>query len=469
MIGVDDAHEGGLSAAAPRRAGSVLYLLSFLPTYIQSEVGELHRRGMPVSIVLPAPWPRAAMWNHITGLDRDGSGGPELRIADFRYWLTNWPHVLVRPAARLLAREWRRRGAGALRLAARCLRDGTFRHYLAAVWLSEVLADRSAEAIGGTREEHPGCEAGARAVGRVHAHFATDAAHVGAALAELLGVPFSITTHANDIFVPRARRRVVRLLTAAAPAFTISHFNHAYLARVFGSDIARHVRVLHLGVDVDTLPRWSPPAAEVFTIVCTASGLVEKKGLAVLFDACAALRARGLRFRCQVIGADPGEQQPAELRRVVRARGLADEVSLCGALAWTETLRLMARAHVFVLAAIRTARGEMDGIPFPVSLIEAMGIGVAVVSTRLSGIPELIEDGHSGMLVPAGDAAALAGAIERLMCDPALAQAMGAQARRRVRDAFSLTRSVDGLLAAWDEAAATSAHAAGHTVGRSHG
>ena len=101
----------------------------------------------------------------------------------------------------------------------------------------------------------------------------------------------------------------------------------------------------------------------------------------------------------------------------------------------------------------------MDGIP--VSLIEAMGIGVAVVSTRLSGIPELIEDGHSGLLVPAGDAAALAGAIERLMCDPALAQAMGAQARRRMRDAFSLTRSVDGLLVAWDEAAATSAHAAG--------
>lgn len=459
MIAVDDAHERDLRAAASPATRSVLYVLTFLPTYIQSEIGELQRRGVRVSVVLPAPWPRAAMWNQITGLDRNVPGGPELRIADFRSWLTERPRVLVRPAARLLARVWRRRGARALRLAVRSLRDGTFRHYLAAASLSEVLTDRSAEAEGGAPEEQPEGRAGARAVGRVHAHFATDAAHVGAALAGLLGVPFSLTTHANDIFVPRVPQRVAQLLAAAAPALTISHFNHAYLGRVFGSDIARHVRVLHLGVDVDTLPRWSPPAAEVFTIVCTASGLVEKKGLAVLFDACAALRARGLRFRCQVIGADPGEQQLAELRRLVRARGLAEEVTLLGAVAWTETLQLVARAHVFVLAAIRTARGEMDGIP--VSLIEAMGIGVPAVSTRLSGIPELIEDGRSGLLVPAGDAAALAGAIERLTRDPALAQAMGAQARQRVRDAFSLTRSVDGLLAAWDETAATSAHTAG--------
>ena len=115
----------------------------------------------------------------------------------------------------------------------------------------------------------------------------------------------------------------------------------------------------------------------------------------------------------------------------------------------------MARAHVFVLAAVRTARGEMDGIP--VSLIEAMGIGVPVVSTHVSGIPELIEDGRSGLLVAAGDASALADAIERLQREPALAQAIGAQARRRVETAFSLKRSVDALLAAWDETAAASA------------
>jgi glycosyltransferase involved in cell wall biosynthesis len=454
VIGAEDARERDRSGAAPPHPGAVLYVLTYLPTYIQAEVSELQRRGVQVSIVLPATWPRAAMWDHITGRDRNGADGPHLRTSDFRYWLTEPPQVLRRPAARLLARVWVHRGVRALRLAARCWRAGIFRHYLAAAWLSEVLADRSTEAIGGAREAPPRRAAGAHAIDRVHAHFAADAAHVGAALAELLGVPFSLTTHANDIFVPQDPQHVARLLASAAPALTISHFNRDYLARVFGPAVARPVRVVHLGVDVDTLPRWSP-AAEVFTIVCTASGLVEKKGLGVLFDACAVLRARGVRLRCQVCGADPGEKRLAELRREVQARGLANEVSLLGAVPWTETLQLMARAHVFVLAAIRTARGEMDGIP--VSLIEAMGIGVPVVSTHVSGIPELIEDGRSGLLVAAGDASALADAIERLQREPALAQAIGAQARRRVDNAFSVKRSVDALLAAWDETAAASA------------
>ena len=442
----------------------MLYVLSFMPTYVQWEACELRRRGVPVSIVLPAPWPRAAMWDHITGFDRHASGGPEVHTADFRHWLTKPIRALAHPAALLLARVWRRRGRAALRLAARCLYDGTFRHYLAATWLAEVLADGSTGVVGGVGEGQPLRPPrrgdGALVVGRVHAHFATDAAEVGALLAQLLGVPFSVTTHANDIFVPRVPQRVPRLLAAAAQVFTISHFNRAYLARAAGPSIGRHVRVLHLGVDVDALPHWSP-AAGVFTIVCTASGLVEKKGLAVLFDACAAVQARGLRFRCQVCGADPGEHRLAELRHLVHARGLADEVSLLGALPWKEAQQLVARADVFVLPSIRTARGDMDGIP--VSLIEAMGIGVPVVSTRLSGIPELVEDGCSGLLVPPGDAQALAGAIERVAREPALAQAMGARARQRVRDAFSLARSVDGLLAAWDETAAPEARAARKT------
>lgn len=441
MIVVDGARGRDHPAVAPPESRSVLYVLSFLPTYILSELRELQRRGVRLTVIVPAPWPRAAMWDHITGLDRDAADGPELCTADFRSWLTRPPKTQPRRVAQLLARVWLRRGAPALRLARRSWRDGTFRHYLAAAWLSTVLTDRS-PALGVGRGERR-C-----AIDRVHAHFATDAALVAAALAELLDVPFSLMTHANDIFVPSDPRHVARLLAVATPALTISHFNREYLTRVFGPDIARRVRVLHLGVDLDRLPRWSP-SEQVFTIVCAASGLVEKKGLDVLFEACALLRARGLRFRCQVCGADPGERRLAELREMVRGRGLADEISLLGALPWTETLQLMARANVVALPAIRAARGELDGIP--VSLIEAMGIGVPVISTPVSGIPELIEDNRSGLLVPPGDAAALAGAIERLSGDAALAQALGAQARQRVRDGFSLPRCIDGLLAAWDE------------------
>jgi len=110
-----------------------------------------------------------------------------------------------------------------------------------------------------------------------------------------------------------------------------------------------------------------------------------------------------------------------------------------------------------VLPSVRTPQGDMDGIP--VSLIEAMGIGVPVVSARLSGIPELVEHERSGLLIPPGDGRALAEAITRLARDPALAHVLAARGRARVRETFSLARYVDRLLGAWNEAAAAAAPA----------
>ena len=349
---------------------AVLYVLSFIPTYVAWELQELVRRGVPVCVVLPAPWPRASMWDRITEFDRGAPGGLDVRTADFQLWLTQPARALARRATALLTRLARRQPRAAVRLAARCLREGTFRHLLAAASLAEVMCERAAHA--------------APRIARVHAHFATDAAYVASLLAQLLGVPFTVTTHAHDIFVPGVPQRLPRLLASAARVLTISHFNRTHLQRV-AAHVAPRVRVVHLGVGVDALPRWSP-AAEVFTIVCTASGLGEKKGVIVLVNACRLLKARGFRFRCQVCGADPSGERLAALRSLVRERGLEAEVSLLGALPWRETQALVARAGVFVLPSIRTPQGDMDGIP--VSLIEAMGIGIPVVvlaAVRYSG------------------------------------------------------------------------------------
>lgn len=414
------------AALAPGRHGGVLYVLSFLPTYVQWEVSELMRRGLPVCTVLPAAWPRAAMWEQITGVAPGASGGPVVRTADFHPWLSRPIDRLARPAVALLAGA-RRRLPGIPRLAARCLRDGTFRHLLAALWLADVLQ--------------------AERFTRIHSHFATDPAQVGALLAQLAGVPFTLTTHAADIFQPRLPRRLSRLLASAAQIFTISNFNRAYLEHS-RAGIRGRVRVLHLGVDIDSLPRWSPPAG-TFTIVCTASGLGEKKGVPVLLEACRLLQAKGVRFQCSILGADPSGERLGQLRLQVRERGLQTEVRLLGAVAWRDAQQLVSRASVFVHPSVRTARGDMDGIP--VSLIEAMGIGAPVIASRLSGIPELVEHGRNGILVAPGDASALAAALERLACHAAAAQPMGQQARHRVREAFALSRYVDGLLDAWGE------------------
>jgi glycosyltransferase involved in cell wall biosynthesis len=236
------------------------------------------------------------------------------------------------------------------------------------------------------------------------------------------------------------------VLRSAARVFTISDFNRRHLERTAGADVAPKLNVLHLGVRVDTLPRWLP-ASEVFTIASTASGLGDKKGLPVLIDACALLAARGVRFRCRICGSDPGGERLAALRRALRERGLDGRIELLGALPSRQSQLLVAGAGVFVHPSIRTAAGDMDGIP--VSLIEAMGIGAPVIASRLSGIPELIDDGRSGLLVTPGDARGLADAIDRLAGQPALGRALGRQGRARVEDAFTIARSVDGLLDAW--------------------
>jgi colanic acid/amylovoran biosynthesis glycosyltransferase len=158
---------------------------------------------------------------------------------------------------------------------------------------------------------------------------------------------------------------------------------------------------------------------------------------------------RGVTLRCQICGSDPGGQRLAELRERIVALRLADEVALLGVVPWRELQSLVARSSLFVLPCIRTAAGDMDGIP--VSLIEAMGIGVPVVSTRLSGIPELVEDGQTGLLTAPGDAEALANAIHRFVREPSLARLLGDRGRRHVHDTFGLSRYVDGLLDGWSE------------------
>jgi hypothetical protein len=170
-----DARPGSPAAAAP--AGSsgqafVLYLLSFVPTYVRWELGELARRGVPVRVVVPGTWPRAAMWDRIGGLPAGVNGRLGLRVADFHSWLSRGSWSVAPAAASVLARATARQGPAVVPLAGRSLREGTFRHFLAAAWLAEQLR--------GTP------------VARVHVHFARDAADVGLLLARLLGVPSAL-------------------------------------------------------------------------------------------------------------------------------------------------------------------------------------------------------------------------------------------------------------------------------------
>ena len=272
----------------------------------------------------------------------------------------------------------------------------------------------------------------------VHAHFATHAALAAWVIRRLTGIPYSFTAHADDIFVRRPM--LEEKVAEAAFVVTISAFNQRFLVSELGAWAAPRIRVIHCGVATDAFaPVALPEGGAPFTILCVGR-LEEKKGQRHLIEACRRLAERGVAFRCWLAGEG---RERADLERARDAAGLGDRVVLLGAQPRERIRALLSEAHVFVLPSVVTADGRTEGIP--VALMEAMAVQRPVVSTNLSGIPELIQDGRSGLLVEPGDAEALAEALARLHADPSWAAQLAREARRVVRERFDLEANVGRL------------------------
>jgi glycosyltransferase involved in cell wall biosynthesis len=277
-------------------------------------------------------------------------------------------------------------------------------------------------------------------VARVHAHYATHPALAAYVIRRLAGLPYSFTAHAHDIYVDRAM--LAEKIAQASAVITISDYNRRFLCDLYGPAAAAKLHVVHCGVDLSVFrPRPVPPASGQFTIVCVAS-LQDYKGHAYLIEACAELRARGVAFRCLLIG-DGQERRRIEAQ--IARLGLADAVALLGRQPRPRVNELLGMADVLALPSITTHYGKKEGIP--VALMEALAVGLPVVATAISGVPELIDDGRSGLLVPERDSAALAQAILRLHGDPELRRRLGAAGREKVLREFDLRQTTAQLAA----------------------
>jgi colanic acid/amylovoran biosynthesis glycosyltransferase len=268
----------------------------------------------------------------------------------------------------------------------------------------------------------------------LHAHFATEPAAAARELAAGLGVPFTFTAHGYDVY-RRPPADFAARAAAAAAVVTVSEANARHLAAAFGVPRG-HVRVIPCGVDTGRFRPGGPPAVPPH-VVCVAR-LVPVKNLGLLLEAWADLRARGTAFRGVLVGDGPCRD---ELLAAWARLGLEGVVELAGAAEQDEVRAWWQRASVAVLAS------EREGMP--VSLMEAAACGVPAVATAVGGVPELVEDGVTGLLAPAGDRGALAAALGRLVGDPGLAARMGRAARARAEERFSVRRQVDRLLALW--------------------
>jgi glycosyltransferase involved in cell wall biosynthesis len=282
--------------------------------------------------------------------------------------------------------------------------------------------------------------------GHLHAHFA----NVPAAIAELVriltGIPYSFTAHAKDIYLapPDDLRRKIR---GAEFVLTCTGFNQDYLRRI--SDCETPIQLAYHGVDL-SLFQPAPAAAHVPAaaepVILSIGRFCEKKGFPYLIQACSILKGEGRRFRCRIVGYGEMKEQ---LAAHIAELHLQDCVSLEGPLNQDQIIAVYRTATLFVLPCHVIANGDRDGIPNV--LLEAMSMGIPVISTAISGISELIENTVNGLLVPERDGESVARAAGLLLDEPALRARLAENGRKTAAETFGLESSARCVLRAFEE------------------
>ena len=284
-------------------------------------------------------------------------------------------------------------------------------------------------------------------VEHVHAHFANQTADCAAIAATVAGIPFSFTAHAYDIYqsTPRQRNDTLRWkLGHAGRVFAVSDFATRLLRSLLPTTLAERVQTAYVGIPMDLFRPCEAPGAGGPLRLLAVARFCEKKGLDTLVEACGLLRDRGVAFALALYG--DGPDRPALAARVEALR-LGEQIRFGGSVPQEEIARQLEKAHAFVLPCRRDRHGDMDGIP--TVFMEAMATGRPVVSCAVSGIPELVRDGETGLIVPPNDPVALADALARLAGDPVLRERLGRAARAlvaRQHDQRANARRVIALL-----------------------
>jgi glycosyltransferase involved in cell wall biosynthesis len=281
----------------------------------------------------------------------------------------------------------------------------------------------------------------ARRIRHVHAHFAHSATDVTLLASILSGVPFSFTGHARDIYTakPTDLREKVE---AASFSVTCTAANQHFLANIAGESLSDKIRLGYHGVDTIKFA-YRAREPDGLPLVLSVGRLVEKKGFPDLIEALAVLKERGVAFNALIVGEGPERQ---DLEAQVRRLGLDNRVELPGAVSQEALVEIYKEATVFALPCRILDDGDRDGLPNV--LLEAMATGLPVVSTPVSGIPEVIRNGENGLLVGERDVTALAAALELLLSDAELRQRLGKNARGTVEaemSADAMVRQLAGL------------------------
>lgn len=268
-----------------------------------------------------------------------------------------------------------------------------------------------------------------RSITHIHAHFASVAANVARLASKLTGIPYSLTAHAKDIYSNAVNKETLRqTLHNASSVITVSDYNLQYLISEFGIPQARVKRVYN-GLSLESFPYSAPEDRP--NIVVAVGRLIEKKGFETLIRACQLLRQNGVPFQCFIVG--DGDLYKT-LLQLITELDLSSNVQLCGPKSQLETKQYIQNAATLVAPSILAADGDRDGLP--TVLLESMALGTPCIATDVTGIPEVIIDEETGLLLPQHNTALLANAISRLFAKPAFRVHLSRNARQLIEHEF---------------------------------
>lgn len=274
----------------------------------------------------------------------------------------------------------------------------------------------------------------------LHAHFAHSPTSVAMFSSEISSIPFSFTAHAKDIYTSD-REQIAEKIDKAKFVITCTKYNKSYLEKLV--EQRQSVHCIYHGIDLAlfsshaTTRTPSPP----YTFL-TIARLVEKKGIPDILQGMSVLAKEGFPFRYVLIG--DGDDKEKVMKRIEEL-GLGAHVNLTGTLAHEQVIEQFKQTDCFVLACKIAQNGDRDGIPNVIA--ESMALGIPVISTPVSGVPEMITDGETGLLVDGANAQELAAALKRIVTDLPLRDRIIAKGKERVHQVFDNKQLIEELVA----------------------
>jgi colanic acid/amylovoran biosynthesis glycosyltransferase len=269
----------------------------------------------------------------------------------------------------------------------------------------------------------------------IHTHFAFDDRHAVQLASRQLGIPWTIEVHAADIFKEVNKGPAKNVMEKSNRIITVSEYNKNYLQDEFR--LEKSIDVVPVSVRPE---KFQPQGLEEKNKIVSVGRLVEKKGFKYGIEAFAKLKEGHPDLQYNIVGKGPLK---AELEELAEELQVADDVNFLGHVSDERLKTEMEEAKVFVLPCVKANNGDLDAMPMV--LKEAMALKTPCVSTKVSAIPELIEDGKDGMLVDSHDANELSNRISMMLQGKDSREKIGKKAREKIEQSYDISKNIEDI------------------------